>query len=193
MKRKEKMKRSIVFALVAAAAVSASAEAKIGVVNMLTLVRNHPNYDSNKELLTSTDKDYKRKLDEIKAEGESLQEDGKKLAEQVRNPMLAAKAKADVEKKLMDIQQKLMGIEQRYRNEAVRCRQDLQDLEGRLLKATSEDIRKRIAKFAGENGYDLVLDTSAALFSKDEYDVTDEILKSMNVDPKTAKGRDEGK
>ena len=187
------MKRSIVFALVAAAAVSASAEAKIGVVNMLTLVRNHPNYDSNKELLTSTDKDYKRKLDEIKAEGESLQEDGKKLAEQVRNPMLAAKAKADVEKKLMDIQQKLMGIEQRYRNEAVRCRQDLQDLEGRLLKATSEDIRKRIAKFAGENGYDLVLDTSAALFSKDEYDVTDEILKSMNVDPKTAKGRDEGK
>lgn len=187
------MKRSIVFALVAAAAVSASAEAKIGVVNMLTLVRNHPNYDSNKELLTSTDKDYKRKLDEIKAEGESLQEDGKKLAEQVRNPMLAAKAKADVEKKLMDIQQKLMGIEQRYRNEAVRCRQDLQDLEGRLLKATSEDIRKRIAKFAGENGYDFVLDTSAALFSKEEYDVTDEMLKSMNVDPKTAKGRDEGK
>ena len=33
----------------------ASAEPKLGMVDMVLLVRNHPNYDSNKELLTSTD------------------------------------------------------------------------------------------------------------------------------------------
>ena len=155
------MKR-LVFAAVVAAALSASADMKIGVVDMLVLVRNHPNYDSNKELLTSTDKDYKKKLDGIKSEGEEIQEEGKKLAEQVRNPMLAAKAKADMEKQLMDIQQKLIGIEQRYRNEAMRCRQDIQDLEARLLKTTTDDIRKRIAKFADEKGYDFVFDQTAA-------------------------------
>ena len=187
-------KGMILFAsVVALLAASAHADVKIGVVDLMVLIKNHPNYDSNKELLTSTDKDYKKKLDEIKSEGESLQDEGKKLAEQVRNPMLAVKAKADMEKQLMDIQQKLMGIEQRYRSEALRCRQDLQDLEGRLLKTTTDDIRKRIAKFAEDKGYDFVFDKTATPFSKDEYDVTDEMLTAMNVDPKTAKGRDEGK
>ena len=188
------MKKNLIFAaVVLTAAMSASADMKVGVVDLMVLIRNHPNYDSNKELLTSTDKDYKKKLEGIKSEGEALQEEGKKLAEQVRSPILAVKAKADMEKQLMDIQQKLMGIEQRYRSEALRCRQDLQDLEGRLLKTTTDDIRKRIAKFAEDKGYDFVFDKTATPFAKADYDVTDEMLTAMNVDPKTAKGRDEGK
>lgn len=185
--------KKLFFAALVVASASAFADAKIGVVDLMVLIRNHPNYDANKELLTSTDKDYKKKLEGIKSEGESLQEEGKKLAEQLRNPMLAAKAKSDMEKQLMDIQQKLMGIEQRYRNEAMRCRQDLQDLEGRLLKTTTDDLRKRIAKFAEEKGYDFVFDMTATPFAKADYDVTDEMLSAMNVDPKAAKGRDEGK
>ena len=185
--------KKIVLAAVMAVATAASADMKFGVVDMMVLIKNHPNYDSNKELLTSTDKDYQKKLDAIKGEGESLQEEGKKLAEQVRNPMLAAKAKSDLEKQLMGIQQKLFGIEQRYRSEAVRCRQDLQDLEARLLKTTTEDIRKRISKFADAKGYDFIFDKTATPFAKPGYDVTDDMLTAMNVDPKTAKGRDEGK
>ena len=182
----------MMFAVLALAAV-ASAETKFGTVDMVLLVRNHPNYDSNKELLTSTDKDYQKKLGVIKSEGEALQSEGKQLAEQLRNPMLADKAKADLEKKLMDIQQKLVGIEQRYRSEAMRCRQDLQDLEGRLLKTTTDDLRRRIAKFAEEKGYDIVIDQSAVPFAKGSYDVTDAVLLAMGVEPKDAKGRDEGK
>ena len=180
------------FAALAMAAV-ASAETQLGTVDMVLLVRNHPNYDSNKELLSSTDKDYQKKLGVIKSEGETLQSEGEQLAEQLRNPMLAAKAKTDLEKKLMDIRQKLVGIEQRYRSEAMRCRQDLQDLEGRLLKTTTDDLRRRIAKFAEEKGYDIVIDQSAAPFAKGSYDVTDAVLLAMGVEPKDAKGRDEGK
>lgn len=186
------MKRALL-ALAMVAAMSASAEMKFGVVDLMLLVRNHPNYDSNKELLTATDKDYQKKLDSIKQEGEKLQEEGKKLAEQLRNPMLAVKAKADIEKQLTDLQQKLMGIEQRYRAEAMRCRQDLQDLESRLLKTTTDDLRRRIAKFAEEKGYDFILDKNAAPYSKVSYLVTDEILRAMGVDPKNAKGKDESK
>ena len=142
---------------------------------------------------TSTDKDYQKKLEGIKSEGDKLQEDGKKLMEQMRNPMLTAKAKADVEKELGEIQQKLMGIEQRYRSEAMRCRQDLQDLEGRLLKTTTDDLRKRIAKYASAKGYDLIIDKNATAYSAQTLDVTDEMLKELGVDPKEAKGRDEGK
>ena len=185
--------KKLMFVAALVSAMAASAEMKVGTVNLMLLIRNHPNYDANKELLTSTDKDYQKKVEAIKTEGETLQAEGKKIAEQLRNPMLAAKAKADVEKQLMEIQQKLIGIEQRYRAEVTRCRQDLQDLEGRLLKTTTDDLRKRLAKFAEKKDYDLILDRTAAPFAKATFDVTDEMLQEMGVEPKDAKGRDEGK
>ena len=185
--------KKLVFAVVMAAAMGAFAEMKLGTVDLMLLVKNHPNYDSNKTLLTSTDKDYQKKLEGIKSEGDKLQEEGKKLMDQMRNPMLTAKAKADIEKQLGDLQQKLMGIEQRYRSEAVRCRQDLQDLEARLLRTTTDDLRKRIAKYASAKGYDLIVDTTATAYAANTLDVTDEMLKELGVDPKEAKGRDESK
>ena len=185
--------KNLLFLAVMAAAMAVSAEMKLGTVDLMLLVKNHPNYDSNKALLTSTDKDYQKKLEGIKSEGDKLQDEGKKLMDQVRNPMLTAKAKADIEKQLTDIQQKLMGMEQRYRAEAIRCRQDLQDLEGRLLKTTTDDLKKRIAKYAAAKGYDLIVDANAAAYATKTLDVTDDMLKELGVDPKEAKGRDEGK
>lgn len=185
-----------VFAAVAAISVAtglSAAELKIGAVDMLMLVRNHPNYDSNKELLSSTDKDYQKKLESIKSEGEKFQEEGKKLMEQMQSPMLADKAKKDIEKQLMEIQKKLMAIEQRYRSEAMRCRQDLQDLEGRLLKTTTDDLRKRIRAYADQNGYDIILDRSATPYVKDELDVSNAILSGMGVDASKIKAKNEGK
>ena len=172
---------------------SAFGEMKVGTVDLMLLIRNHSNYESNKELLSSTDKDYQKKLDVIKGEGEKLQEEGRKIAEQLQNPMLSQKAKQDVEKQVMDIQKKLMGIEQRYRSEALRCRQDLQALEARLLKTTTEDLRKRVKAYAEKNGYDFILDKSAAPYAKDSYDVTKQVLVSMGVDPKNIKTEDESK
>ena len=185
--------KKLMFVMMMLAAMAASAEMKFGTVDLMLLVRNHPNYESNRTLLRSTDKDYQKRVNAIKADGDALQEEGKKLADQMRNPMLTAKAKTEVEGKLMGIQKKLMEIEQRYRSEAMRCRQDLQDLEGRLLKTTTDDLRKRINKFAEEKGYDFIFDTNAAPYSKPAYSVTDELLKAMGVDPKNAKGRDESK
>ena len=185
--------KKLLLAAVAAAAVAVQAETKIGVVDMVLLVKNHPNYEPNKELLSSTDKDYQKKLDVLKAEGEKLQSEGKQLAEQLRSPMLADKAKGDIEKKLMDLQQKLISAEQRYRGEAMRFRQDLQDLEGRLLSATTTDLRRRIAKFADDKDFAIILDKQAVPFVEKSMDVTDDVLESMGVNPKDAKGRDEGK
>ena len=187
-----KMKAILVLS-VAALALSLSAEMKLGTVDMMLLVKNHPSYERDKTLLKSTDKDYQKKLEEIKSEGDRMQDEGKKLMDQMRNPMLTAKAKADIEKQLGDLQQKLMGVEQRYRSEAMRCRQNLQDLEAQLLKATTDELRKRIAKYASANGYDLIVDATAAVYATNTLDVTDMMLKDLGVDPKEAKGRDEGK
>lgn len=186
------MKKLLLATLLVSATV-VSADMKVGTVDLMVLIRNHPSYESNRELIASTDKDYQKKVEAVKRRGEALQSEGKKVAEQLRNPMLAAKAKADVEKQLMDIQQKLVGVEQDYRTEVARCRQELQDLESRCLKATTEDLRRRLEKFAKAKGYDLVLDRTAAPFAKESMDVTDAMLSEMGVDPKAAKAKTEEK
>ena len=96
------MKKMLAIAVVALGAAAAFGDIKFATVDMLKLIRNHPDYDRNERLLESTDKDYQKKVDAIKSEGEELQSEGRKLMEQHRNPMLNDKAKADIEKKLAD-------------------------------------------------------------------------------------------
>jgi outer membrane protein len=166
---------------------------KIGKVDMLTLVRNHPGYESNKTLLKTTESDYQKKLDKIKGEVEDIQEEGKKLSEQARNPMISAAARQKLEKDLIDVQNRFLAGQQRLRAEAMRSQQDLQDLEARLLKTATAEIRKTIEAFAKKHGYDFVLDSAAVMFSKEVFDVTDAVLREMGVDPQKARGKDESK
>ena len=188
------MKKTIV---VAAAMIGAAAfgDLKVGTVDMMALVKNHPSYETNKNLLQSTEKDYQRKLDDLKGELEGLQDEGKKLSDELRNPMLAATAKTKIENDLAKIQEKFLSRQQQLRSAAMRNQQELADLEARLLKAQAADLKKRIAEFADKEGYDLVIDSSAAIFAKKSYDVTPQVLKAMGVDPKVAlaKEKDEGK
>ena len=44
-----------------------------------------------------------------------------------------------------------------------------------------------------KKGYDFILDSNAAPYSKKSFEVTGDLLKAMGVDPASAKGRDEGK
>ena len=169
-----------------AVATTAFADLKIGTVDMMSLVRNHSSYEPNKKLLTETEKDYTKKLDAMKAELDEIQEEGKNMTDQLRNPLLSQGSKTKLEKDLMDIQNKFITAQQRIRAEMLRSQQDLQDLEGRLLKATTEDLREKINAFAAANKYDLIVDITAAPFASAKLDVTPAILKSMGVDPENA-------
>ena len=83
-----------------------------------------------------------------------------------------------------------MAQQQKMRSQALRDQQELSDLEARLLKRQAEDLKKWIAKFAEANGYDFILDASAAIYAKKSSDVTEGVLKEMGVDPKAAKAKD---
>ena len=185
--------------MTAAAAFIASAAAfgglKVGTVDMLLLVRNHSSYETNKELLQGMEKDARAQLDEMKKVLDDLQDQGQKLSEELRNPMLAAGAKEKAEKEIADVQRKFIQQQQRMREAAMQNQQKLSDTEATLLKSQAGDLKKRIADFAKDNGYDLIVDASAAIFSSKDMDVTDAVLKEMGVDPKEARAKEknEGK
>ena len=176
--------KKMMLGMIALCAVTAFGDVKIGTVDMMVLVRNHKSYDTNKKLLQDSEKDYQRELDGMKSELDALQDEGKKIADQGRNPMLSQAQKDKIEKELLDIQNKYVAGQQK-----------LQEFEARLLKATTEDIRSVVDKFADDNGYDLIIESTVTAFAKKSLDVTDGILKAMGVDPKYAKGKekDEGK
>ncbi len=177
------MKKVLVSFAVAMCAVAVSASMKIGTVNMVDLVKLHPNHESNVRLIKTSDSDYKAKLDAQQNALRTIADEGKKAQEEMVNPMLSAKAKADVQKKMESIQQRFMAAQRELQASAQRFQADLADLETRLLKMETQDIREKIDAYAKENGYDLIVDSTMMAFAKESLDVTDEILKAMKVDP----------
>ena len=175
--------RTLMVAVCAALSLSALADMKIATVNMVDLVKLHPSYETNKALLKSTDKDYKDKLDKRQDEIKAIADEGKKAQEDLSNPMLSAAAKASAQKKLEGVQRRYIAARQDMEAEVRRYQSELSDLEARLMKLQTEEIRAKITAYAKEKGYDLIIDSTMLAFSKESLEVTDDILRAMNVDP----------
>jgi len=191
------MKQLAIMMAAMAAALTAVAEMKVGTVNMVDLVRLHPQHESNRTLVKTTDTDYKAKLDAKQDELKEIADEGKKAQSDLQNPMLSTQARAAAQKKLEGIQKRFLDGQQEMRQMASRFQNDLSDLESRLIKMETDDIRAKISSYAKEHGYDFIADGTMLAFAKESYDVTDEILKAMGVDPakrkEKAKKADEGK
>ena len=184
------MKKIMMMAAVVAA-LTVAAELKIGTVNMVDLVRLHPNHESNRALVKTTDSEYKAKLDAKQDELKEIADEGKKSQSDLQNPMLSTQARAAAQKKLEGIQKRFLDGQQEMRQMATRFQNDLGELESRLIKLETDDIRAKISAYAKENDYDLIADSTILAFAKESFDVTDEILKSMGVDPAKRKEKKE--
>ena len=187
------MKRTVI-ALSTALCLSAFADLKMGTVNMLHLVELHPTHESNKTLVKSSNDDYKAKLDEKQDALKALLDEARKTYDDMQNPMLSASAKAEAQKKLDGMQQKINVARQDLIRSEQSYRETMNDLETRLLKMETSDIRAKISAYAKEKGLDLVIDSTMAAYANDSLDVTDDILRAMNVDPAKRKAlMDKGK
>lgn len=197
------MKKLLVAATLTAA-LSAAAEMKVGTVNMMELVRKHPSYETNRKLLANEDQKCQKELEQLKSSIEAIQAEGKTKADELKRSgdvMLSAAMQKEMrekaEKELMDIQNRYISAQQKLRTKMMDFQQKLQDLESGMLKVTTDDLHEKVNAFAEQNGYDLIIDSSAAAFAKKELDLTAEIEKFMGITPKAPvaeeKRNDEGK
>lgn len=184
--------KKLITVLAVAVATTVFADLRIGTVDMMSLVKNHPSYETNKNLLQSMEQDYKKRLDEMREELEKVQSEGKRLADEYRNPMLAQTAKTKLEADLTKIQNDFMEKQQAMRTAALDNQDKLSELESKLLKIQAEDIKTWIAGFARDGGYDLVIDAAAVPYAKQDIDVTEAVVKYMLEHPKS-KEKNEGK
>jgi len=186
------MKKLIVLAALAAAvAFPSSAELRVASVNMVDLVRFHPDRPRDRKLMKETERRYQEKIDAARDEIEGLGATCRSIQEEAQNPMLSAAAKQKAQERLESAQKKFIAAQQAFRIDAQHYQTELQDLDTSLLKATTEAIRAKINAYAAEKKYDLIVDSSMVAFAAPALDVTDDILKLMGVDP--AKARAEAK
>lgn len=186
------MKKTLI-GLSLVASLAAVADLKVGTVNMVHLVELHPTHESNKTLVKSTHDDYKAKLEAKQDALKEMADEAKKVYDDMQNPMLSASAKAEAQKKLETIQQKGNAARQDLFKAEQHYREEMNDLETRLLKLETSDIRAKISAYAKEKGYDLIIDATMAAYANDTLDVTDDILRALKVDPakrKTLKGKE---
>ena len=175
--------KKIVIGLSLFACLAAAADLKIGTVNMIHLVELHPTHESNKTLVKSSNDDYKAKLDAKQDALKDLLDEARKTYEDMQNPMLSASAKADAQKKLDGMQQKINAARQDLIRSEQTYRETMNDLETRLLKMETSDIRAKISAYAKEKKFDLIIDSTMAAYANDSLDVTDDILRALKVDP----------
>ena len=186
--------KNTVIGLAILSCLAAAADLKVGTVNMIHLVELHPTHESNKTLVKSSNDDYKAKLDAKQDALKAILDEARKIYDDMQNPMLSASAKADAQKKLDGMQQKVSAARQDLLRSEQNYRETMNDLETRLLKMETSDIRAKISAYAKEKGLDLVLDSTMAAYANDALDVTDDILRAMKVDPAKRKAlKDKGK
>ena len=181
------MKKASVVLAVVLAAMMGVAQEKTVVVNMIDLVRFHPSRDHDRKLMENTEKEFQEQLDKQRKRFEDLRDDYEKIAKEVRNPALSEKARTDMESKA-SVQREVAAVAERDLRQSLQdFQRQLAELDTRLLRQVTGDIREVVTKYAKDNKIMVVMDGTTLAYFDPKLDVTDDILKLMKVDPKVRK------
>jgi Skp family chaperone for outer membrane proteins len=181
------MKKWVVMAVAATAATVMMAQEKTAVVNMVDLVRFHPRRESDRKLMQDTEKEYQEKLDKKRDRFEELRSEYEKIVKEARNPALNEKAKAEAEDKAVKYRDVIVDAERELSQEVQKLRRELGDLDTRLLRVVTGEIRDLLTKYAHEAKISIILDGTTIAYFDAKLDVTDDVLRRMGVDPKVRK------
>ena len=181
------MKQMMVMLAAVLTATVMLAQEKTAVVNMVDLVRFHPSRERDRKLMQDTEKEFQAKLDKQRDRFEELRDEYEKAVKEARNPALNEKAKAEAEDKAMKHRDVLAEADRDLRQEMQKLQRELGDLDARLLRQVTGDIREVLTKYAQETKVSIMLDGTTIAYFDPKLDVTDEVLTRMGVDPKLRK------
>ena len=167
---KQLVKQVIATAMLGSALVSTSAmaEQKIGVVDVQGVFQSMP---QAAEIQNSIQVEFKDRIEEIN----KLQQDGQFYAERLQRD---AATMSEQEKK--DLQQKILKVREELSKKAQPLQQEVQQRRNEEQNKLLGLIKQAIDKVAADEGYDLVLTSNAVSFSKEQFDMSEQVLEQVN-------------
>jgi outer membrane protein len=157
-------------ALLLISAPALAADGKIGVINVQEVLKKSEPGQKAMQDLQDQFKDMKERLDTEKAEIEKMREDLQK-----QGMVLSQQAKMDKE---IEFKRRIRDFQDEVQNFQRRTQAEEQRLSGPII----ETIMKVVDEFGKANGYDLILDGTAAgvMFVNDPVNVTNQIIVEVN-------------
>ena len=166
--------------LFAAAAMAQS----IAVIDMEAVIEAHPNTPNDKQQLEMTLADYSKERDALRAELKKISDDLSKRVRDAENPMLAPAKAAEMKRAAEAAFEDFRNRQAKAESQMQQRSRDLGDLERRLIRRTSDEIRATVKAYAEKQGYDAVLLKNATLYAVPALDITDRVITLCGGTPK---------
>ena len=163
------MKKIFAIAAMALLTLSASAQ-KIARVNFTELVQLMPEADKARETMAAASKEadetYKTMVEEFQSKYQQYQQ---------KASTWTASIKESKERELSDMQQRIQDFQQSVS-------QELQEQQSTLMAPIYQKAQEEVQKIAKEQGFDILLDASSALYYSDAIvDITAQARKALGV------------
>lgn len=148
----------------------AAAEIKIAIVDLQKALQS---VDEGKKAKSQLEKEFNEKKKQLQAEEESI----KKMTEEFKKQSLVLSDDAKGRKQ-NEIQERLM----KYRELFGKSQFDIQNRERSLTEPIIGKLRTIVEELGKNQGYTLILEKNenGVLFSKQQDDLTEEVIKSFN-------------
>ena len=186
---------------IAAAPVSAQAQMKVGTIDMKQVFDGYYKTKDAEAKINESRAQAQKELAERLDTFNKAQEQARKLNDEAGKSELSEKAKAEKVKGLNEKLQEL-GVMQREVQEFQQTRErQLSEQSVRSRNGLVEEINKIISDKVKAGNYDLVLDKSGQslnavnvlVFSKDAFDLTNDVVTELNKGAKKDKDKDKEK
>jgi len=162
------------------AAVLARAQ-NVAVVDLETLVRLHPDTADNKQQLEQTLAKYKREGMALQQELETLNDEFERARKEASDPASSDKIRKDAEDRAVKAREAYANAERAAHDRMQLRQRDLQDMEGDMLRRTTDKIRLVVEAYAAEKKIDMALPANQVFYFHKTLDITDAIMKRMNI------------
>lgn len=177
-------------ALAAIIAVSpAAAEQKIAVLDLEKIVLLHPNTAHDKELLSASVKEMSAQREALAGSVKKARDDFEAAAKEADNPALSEKARTAKIEEAAAKREAAIDALQAADKKMRELQKQLSEQELRMLKVTTDEIRKVVETYAKANGISLILQLpsdrigsgSGVLYSDGSMDITKAIMDKMGI------------
>ncbi len=142
----------------------------IAVVNVQQVLQQSPKIAELNKKLQSQFKPRQEKLD---AAQKALQDELDTFKKQAQSPAMSDKEKEAMQKKVTDDRAVLV-------KQVVAFQQDLNKEQSKIMQGVIAQLNKIIATLSKKNGYTMVLDSQAVVYSSDKSDITKEVSKQFD-------------
>ena len=162
--------KSMLFCLIMAIFIplSASAELKMGIVNLDQLFKEIPIYSESQEKIKKTFDPKARNLKTLEEEWNSLNE------QYLKNETVMS----DKEKK--SLVEKIQTIEVKFRNGQEKIQTDLKQMQQQELSKIRAIVESAITEYAEKNDFDIIMRADGTtLYAKKYINITQEIISKL--------------